>query len=262
MNKRVIAILVALCVIAGTCALWYYRNAGNSTHTAKPAAAARRDTSDTGTQQATARSGPATKKAVAGKPHHSATAENLDATIGGQAPATPAFKQAFAVKLDDVFGVGRLVSPGMAVEVLVSAHPPGSDANQGSVTKTILRNIEVLSAGTYAQKNQDGTSQQIEVVNLLVTPEQAVTLSQASAQSGILLVLRNTLGAEVYELPATAMSNSIQDRQPFDDKTAKRTATDRDTSSSRYYAVQVINGSKTGGSKTNTVLFPLPEGMQ
>jgi Flp pilus assembly protein CpaB len=267
MNQRVIAILVALCVIAGGCALWHYRNVGNSTPVAKPVPTARREAADSGAQQAAASAGagPA-RRAVAGKPHQIASQENLDGAEGGQAAGSPPFLQAFAVKLDDVVGVARLVSPAMPVEVLVSAHPPGGDLKQGSVTKTVLRNIQVLSAGTYLEQNPEGKSEQIEVVNLSVTPEQAVTLSQAGAQSSILLVLRNTVGTEVYELPATAMSNVIPDRQLRGAKPsnnlAKQTAAGRDGSRGSFYAVQVINGSKTGGSKISTVVFPLPEGMQ
>ena len=51
---------------------------------------------------------------------------------------------------------------------------------QGTVTKTILQNIQVLSAGTDIQKDAEGKPQQVQVVNLLVTPEQAQTLSLAS----------------------------------------------------------------------------------
>ncbi len=41
------------------------------------------------------------------------------------------------------------------------------------VTKTILQNIQVLSAGTDIQRDSEGKPQQVQVVTLLVTPEQA-----------------------------------------------------------------------------------------
>jgi len=40
-----------------------------------------------------------------------------------------------------------------------------------------LQNIEVLSAGTDIQKTPEGKPQQVQVVTLLVTPDQAQTLS-------------------------------------------------------------------------------------
>ena len=59
--------------------------------------------------------------------------------------------------------------------------------------KTLLQNIEVLSAGTDIQKDAEGKPQQVQVVNLLVTPDQAELLSLASNQAKIQLVLRNPL---------------------------------------------------------------------
>src|SRR3984957_9373732 len=102
--------------------------------------------------------------------------------------------RACAVKVDDVVGVAGFVTPGMKVDVLISGHPPG-DANPaaGSRVKTLLQNIEVLSAGTDIQKDGGGKPQQVRVVNLLVTPEQAEDLALASSQTRIQLILRNPL---------------------------------------------------------------------
>ena len=80
-------------------------------------------------------------------------------------------------------------------------------AAEGVVTKTILQNIQVLSAGTDIQKDAEGKPQQVQVVNLLVTPEQAETLSLASNSLKIQLVLRNPLDTQIAKVPATAMSN-------------------------------------------------------
>ena len=44
----------------------------------------------------------------------------------------------------------------------------------------MLQNIQVLSAGTDIQKDAEGKPVQVQVVNLLVTPEQAETLSLAA----------------------------------------------------------------------------------
>ena len=105
-------------------------------------------------------------------------------------------------------GVAGFVTPGMRVDVLASGNPPGSNsATQGTMTKTILQNIEVLSAGTDIQKDAEGKPQQVQVVNLLVTPEQAETLSLATDQLKIQLVLRNPLDTKITQVPSTAMGN-------------------------------------------------------
>ena len=62
----------------------------------------------------------------------------------------------------------------MHVDVLssVPARVLNSQASQqdNTIVKTILQNIEVLSAGINIQKDAEGKPQQVQVVNLLVTP--------------------------------------------------------------------------------------------
>ena len=112
--------------------------------------------------------------------------------------------RACAVRVDEVVGVAGFVIPGMRVDVLVSGNPPGEGANEGVVTETILQNIQVLSAGTDIQRDQEGKPLQVQVVNLLVTPEQAELLSLASNSLKIQLVLRNPLDTQMTKVPATA----------------------------------------------------------
>ena len=108
----------------------------------------------------------------------------------GLAAVIPAGMRAVAVKVDEVVGVSGFVLPGMRVDVLSSGTPPGV---QGTVTRTILQNIEVLSAGQNVERDIHGKAASVEVVNLLVAPDQAEALSLASAQTKIQLVLRNLL---------------------------------------------------------------------
>ena len=90
--------------------------------------------------------------------------------------------------------------------------PPGAtSATQGTVTKTILQNIQVLSAGTDIQKDAEGKPQQVQVVNLLVTPEQAQTLSLASNELKIQLVLRNPLDTKVAQVASNSMGQIMGD---------------------------------------------------
>jgi pilus assembly protein CpaB len=71
----------------------------------------------------------------------------------------------------------------------------------------MLQNIEVLSAGQDFKKDNEGKPIMVQVVNLLVTPEQAEQLSLASSQTTIQLVLRNPLDREVAKTPGTAVAN-------------------------------------------------------
>ena len=124
---------------------------------------------------------------------------------GGLAATIPAGMRACAVKVNEVVGLAGFVVPGMRVDVLVSGTSP-STANTGVEVKTLLQNIQVLSAGQNIQKDTEGKPVQVQVVNLLVTPEQAEILSLASNESKIQLVLRNPLDTEVAKVAGTGMS--------------------------------------------------------
>jgi pilus assembly protein CpaB len=164
---------------------------------------------------------------------------------GGLAPTIPDGMRASAVRVDEVVGVAGFVLPGMRVDVLVSGNPPGSDQSVGVVTKTILQNIQVLSAGTDYQKDATGKPQQVQVVTLLVTPAQAQTLSLASNQLKIQLVLRNPMDTKVAEVPEDSMQKLFGGQPPpVAAKAVKRVAKPANT-----YSVQVINGTKSSEEK-------------
>src|SRR6185312_1336195 len=116
---------------------------------------------------------------------------------GGLAATIPPGLRACAVKVNEVVGLAGFVVPGMRVDVLLTGVPPGAPADAGPRVKTLLQNIQVLSAGTNLQKDNEGKPQQVQVVNLLVTPEQAESLSLAGNEAHIQLVLRNPMDTGV-----------------------------------------------------------------
>jgi pilus assembly protein CpaB len=135
-------------------------------------------------------------------------AERLAATGsgGGLAAIIPPGMRASAVRVDEVVGLAGFVVPGMRVDVLMSGIPPGGNPAEGSRVNTLLENIQVLSAGANLQKDSEGKPQQAQVVNLLVTPEQAEKLTLASSQTRIQLVLRNPLDVQTTSPPGARMS--------------------------------------------------------
>ena len=132
------------------------------------------------------------------------------ATLGsgaGLAAIIPPGMRACAVKVDQVVGVAGFVLPGMRVDVIISGNDtPNELGVTGVKTKTLLQNLEVLSAGTNIQKDNEGKPVQVQVVNLLVTPEQAELLSLASNETKIQLVLRNPLDTVLAKPPGTQMA--------------------------------------------------------
>ena len=108
----------------------------------------------------------------------------------GLAPLIPPGMRAISVRVNDVVGVAGFVLPGMRVDVLVTGHPPNQN---DTVTRSVLQNIAVLSAGQTI--NTDGKSQSmvVPVVTLLVDPHEAETLTLANNEGHIQLVLRNSI---------------------------------------------------------------------
>ena len=124
---------------------------------------------------------------------------------GGLASMIPPGMRAVAIHVSDVSSVAGFVVPGMRVDVLISGSAPGVDSRFGTVTKTLLQNMEVLSAGQDFKKDAEGKPVSVPVINLLVTPEQAEMLSLAASSTNVQLVLRNPLDHNTAKTPGTAL---------------------------------------------------------
>jgi len=178
---------------------------------------------------------------------------------GGMAATIRQGMRACAVRVDDVVGVAGFVLPGMRVDVLVSGTGPGSNANVGPKVRTLLQNIEVLSAGTNIQKDNEGKPVQVPVVNLLVTPEQAQLLSLASNQTKIQLVLRNPLDNEASKTPVVAMASIFAEDTPKPKPAVLKKPPVQapppppvhveKPPEPRIYVIQVLNGAKQSEQK-------------
>jgi pilus assembly protein CpaB len=99
-------------------------------------------------------------------------------------------RRALSIRVDDVVGVAGFVVPGTRVDILLTMQ---TEASREPQTKAILQNIQALAAGQSVQVDVEGKPQQVPVVTLLVTPEQAETLTLASSQGRIQMALRNQL---------------------------------------------------------------------
>ncbi len=128
----------------------------------------------------------------------------------GLAPVIPPGMRAVSVKVNEVVGVAGFVLPGMRVDVLVTGRLPGEDA---SSTKTILQNILVISAGQNIQPDARGEAINAPVVTLLVTPEQAETLTLAS-EWRIQLVLRNGSDREIQDTTGRRLAELLGHPKP------------------------------------------------
>ena len=124
----------------------------------------------------------------------------------GLATMIPPGMRAVAVRVNDVVAVSGFAAAGSHVDILIAGNPPGGNQAAGTVTKTLLQNVEILSAGATIQKDAEGKPISVGVVNMLVTPEQAEVLSLASNETRIQMVLRNPTDKEETKPPGTAMA--------------------------------------------------------
>ena len=102
--------------------------------------------------------------------------------------------RAVSVKVNDVIGVAGFVVPGSRVDVILSGSPTSS--GNAEMSKVFLENIQVLAAGQNVASDDAGRPLNVQVVTLLVTPEQSEALALASVEGRIQLALRNPLDLE------------------------------------------------------------------
>src|SRR6516164_1556408 len=118
----------------------------------------------------------------------------------GLPPVIPDGMRAVSVRVNDVIGVAGYVLPGTRVDVVCTESPSSQPAD--ATSKVILSNVQVLTAGTRMEQDQEkGKPQQVTVVTLLVYPEQSERLALASTEGKIQLALRNPLDQGAPETP-------------------------------------------------------------
>jgi len=112
----------------------------------------------------------------------------------------PEGMRATSVKSDEIVGVAGFLFPGSHVDVLVTFR---SDRSPTPATQIVLQDVEVLTVGQKLEPDPQGKPENVNVVTLLLTPEDAQKLVLASSQGGIQFVLRN--GADHTRVKATPL---------------------------------------------------------
>jgi pilus assembly protein CpaB len=112
-----------------------------------------------------------------------------------------------------------------------------------------------LSAGQDIQKDAEGKAHPVQVVNLLVTPEQAQVVDLASNQTKIQLVLRNPLDTKTDEVAGAAQISLFKSvKAPV---TKVHTAKVAAPKAPPAFSIEVLNGNKSSEEK-----FSTPGGQQ
>lgn len=106
----------------------------------------------------------------------------------GLAVKIPPGMRATSVRSNEIVGVAGFLYPGSHVDVLGTFTLPG---NPNPVTQTILQNVEVLTAGQQIEPDPQGKPQTVNVVTVLLNPDDSQKLLLASTQGSIQFVLRS-----------------------------------------------------------------------
>jgi pilus assembly protein CpaB len=111
----------------------------------------------------------------------------------GLPPSIPLGMRAMSVKVDEVIGVAGFVVPGTRVDLVVTLR--GTNQAEESMSRTVVSNVLVLTAGTKLDQEQakDGKALPSTVVTLAVAPNDAERIALASSEGKISLALRNPL---------------------------------------------------------------------
>src|SRR5437879_5775920 len=167
----------------------------------------------------------------------------------GLAGRIPPGMRATAVRSNEIVGVAGFLYPGSHVDVLVTYTPPGG--NNIPVTETVLQDVEVLTAGQTTEPDPQGRPQTVNVVTLLLNPEDSQRLQLASMQGGIQFVLRSGVDQKSVNLKPTRLDQLVASEKPPvvvpppTKKAPKRIEPSRPT----IYVLEVIQGTKRSVEK-------------
>jgi len=132
--------------------------------------------------------------------------------------------RAFAIRVDDVVGVGGFVLPNDRVDIILVRAEDANHNNNAFRSDLLLQNVRVLGIDQEANA-EENTPRIARAVTLEVTAEQAQMLSLASQAGSLRLALRNQAGNEtentrtitIQDLRNTAGASAqptAQHRQP------------------------------------------------
>jgi pilus assembly protein CpaB len=231
MNKRFVSVVIFAVLVAGVFTLLFYKLIASRIKTAPPPVATNRvlvasRNLDEGTlvkegdmeyaawpgaapPNAVKEEKDALKRGVISKIFQGEPMwESRLAAVGsvGLTAKIPDGKRAVALRVNEIIGVAGFVVPGMLVDIIILGSPPGASASLGTQSKTLLQQVQVLSAGQDIRKDPEGKPISVPVITVLATPEDAEKLSLASNETRIQLVLRNPNDKTDVKTSGTAMS--------------------------------------------------------
>ena len=112
----------------------------------------------------------------------------------------PEGMRATAIRSNEIVGVAGFLFPGSHVDVIATY-----SSSSGVITNTVLQDVEVISTGTSIEPDPQGKPQTVNVVTLLLTPEDSQKILLASSQGTIQFVLRSGVDRKIADILPTRM---------------------------------------------------------
>jgi pilus assembly protein CpaB len=165
----------------------------------------------------------------------------------------PEGMRATSVRSNEVTGVAGFLYPGSRVDVLVTYK---GENTPNTATHTILQDVEVLTAGQRIEPDPQGKPETVNVVTLLLSPQDSEKVVLAAQQGSIQFVLRN--GADKTKVSTVPVSMSelmtgVQRKEVEPGKPKVYVRVPARPKPPNFYEVEVITG-----DKRTTEKFPTP----
>jgi pilus assembly protein CpaB len=155
--------------------------------------------------------------------------------------------RATAVKSNEIVGVAGFLFPGSRVDVLATYAQSGITQ---PLTETILQDVEVLTAGQTTEPDPQGKPETVNVVTLLLSPEDSQKLTLASAQGTVQFVLRSGVDQKNVAVRATRMDQLLaSERPPEPPPVVSKKVFKPAPPPPRAYAMEVIQGTQRSVQK-------------
>jgi pilus assembly protein CpaB len=164
----------------------------------------------------------------------------------------PEGMRATSVRSNEVTGVAGFLYPGSHVDVLVTYKIEDGKTQE---TQTVLQNVEVLTAGQHIEPSPQGKAEIVNVVTLLLTPQDSQKVVLAQQEGSIQFVLRN--GADTSKVATTPVGMpDVTARQKKEVVAPVRRVAARlvQPKPENFYEIETIHG-----DKRNTDKFKVPE---
>ena len=109
-------------------------------------------------------------------------------STAGLSTKIPDGMRAISLRSDQIVGVAGFLLPGTHVDVLVTFRAANTT---DPITSTVLQDAQVIATGQKMEPDPEGKPTTTDVVTLLVGPEDAQRVVEASSQGTVHFVLRN-----------------------------------------------------------------------